>query len=125
MPRDNSKEVAPDTLGTGVFNPSDFYDFSPDEPMIMGVYRDGIDLRHVTIRNFEPGQVTELHVHPENAHCIYIMEGSGVFLLGDMETPAEAGQFLIVPRGVPHGLRNTGGTRLSYLGVNGGAEPEA
>ena len=48
-----------------------------------------------------------------------------MFLLGDMETPAEAGQFLIVPRGVPHGLRNTGGTRLSYLGVNGGAEPEA
>jgi mannose-6-phosphate isomerase-like protein (cupin superfamily) len=125
MPRDGSKEVKVETMGSGVFNPGDFYDFSPDEPMIMGVYRDGVDLRHVTIRNFEPGQVTELHTHPENAHCIYIIEGSGIYLREDMEVPIEAGQFIIVPRGMPHGLRNTGGTRLSYLGVNAGPEPAA
>ena len=129
MPRDNSREVRPESLGSGdvgVFNPHDFSVFSADEPMIMGVYRDGVDLRHVTIRNFEPGQQTPLHVHPENAHCIYVLEGSGdVLVEGAPPIPISAGQFLIVPRNVPHGMANTGDGRLSYLGVNGGAEPSS
>ena len=129
MPRDNTREVRPESLGpgsVGVFTPEDFRVFSPDEPMIMGVYRDGVDLRHVTIRNFEPGQQTPLHTHPENAHCIYVVEGSGEVLVeGASPIPIHAGQFLIVPRNVPHGMSNTGSTPLSYLGVNGGAEPSA
>ena len=129
MPRNNSREVRPEGLGSGgvgVFNPQDFSVFSADEPMIMGVYRDGVDLRHVTIRNFEPGQQTPLHVHPENAHCIYVLEGSGdVLVEGAPPIPISAGQFLIVPRDVPHGMANTGDERLSYLGVNGGAEPSS
>lgn len=124
MPRDNSKEVAPDTLGTGVFDPEAFQIYHPDEPNIVGVYRDGIDIRHITFRNFEPGQVSELHIHPENAHCVYILEGSGEVLRKDAPpVPIKAGQFWIVPRNTWHGLRNTGNTRLSYLGVNAGAEP--
>ena len=124
MPRDNSREVKPASLGTGVFDPQDFQVFHPDGPMIVGVYRDGVDLRHITVRNFEPGQETPLHVHPENAHCIYVLEGSGLALReGGPPVPVTAGQFLIVPRGVPPGLRNTGQGRLSYLGVNAGPEP--
>lgn len=127
MPRDNAKEVRPEAFGAaklGVFNPEDFEFYSPEEPMIVGVYRDGIDLRHVTLRNFEPGQETPLHVHEANAHCIYVLKGSGLVLTeSGPPLPIEAGQFLIVPRQVPHGLRNTGKGRLSYLGVNAGAEP--
>ena len=124
MPRDNSRERNPGTLATGVFDPEDFQIYHADEPNIVGVYRDGVDFRHITIRNFEPGQVTELHVHPENAHCIYILEGSGEVLYQDTPpVPIKTGQFWVVPRNVWHGLRNTGATRLSYLGVNGGAEP--
>ena len=129
MPRDHSHEVRPESLGSGgvgVVNPQDFSVFSAVEPMIMGVYRDGVDLRHVTIRNFEPGQQTPLHVHPENAHCIYVLEGSGdVLVEGAPPIPISAGQFLIVPRNVPHGMANTGDGRLSYLGVNAGAEPSS
>src|SRR5579871_6002401 len=122
---DNSREVNPDTLGTGVFDPKDFQIFSEKEQMVIGVYRDGIDLRHVTVRNFEPGQGNDLHVHPENAHCIYILEGTGEVLRPDgPPVPITAGQFWIVPRGKPHGIRNTGSTRFSYLGVNAGPQPE-
>ena len=39
-------------------------------------------------------------------------------------TPLKAGQIWIVPRGIQHGIRNAGATRLSYLGVNAGREPE-
>ena len=127
MPRDNSLEVKPESFGNagvGVFNPKDFQIYCPDEPNIVGVYRDGIDIRHITLRNFEPGQETPLHSHESNAHCIYILEGSGLILTAEgPPLPIKAGQFLVVPRQVPHGLLNTGGVRLSYLGVNGGAEP--
>lgn len=122
---DNSREVRPETLGTGVFDPKDFQIFSPDDQMVIGVYRDGIDVRHVTVRNFEPGQGNALHVHPENAHCIYILEGTGEVLRADgPPVPITAGQLWIVPRGVQHGIRNVGATRFSYLGVNAGPEPE-
>jgi mannose-6-phosphate isomerase-like protein (cupin superfamily) len=122
--RVNSREVRPESLGTGVFDPKDFQMFSPDEEMVVGVYRDGIDIRHVIVRNFEPGQENGLHVHPENAHCIYILEGSGeVFYADGVPIPIRAGQGWIVPRGVEHGIRNTGSTRLSYLGVTAGREP--
>jgi quercetin dioxygenase-like cupin family protein len=78
----------------------------------------------VIVRNFEPGQENPLHTHPENAHCIYILEGSGEVLRPDgPPVPIKAGQIWIVPRGVEHGIRNTGGTRLSYLGVTAGREP--
>ena len=122
--RVNSKEVRPNTLGTGVFDPKDYQDFSPEDEMVVGVYRDGIDIRHVIVRNFEPGQGNPLHTHPENAHCIYILEGSGEVLRPDgPPVPIKAGQIWIVPRGAEHGIQNTGNTRLSYLGVTAGREP--
>ena len=74
---------------------------------------------------FPPGYVEPRHEH-DHYHCIYILEGSGLYLReGVPPVPIQAGQFIIVPRNVFHGMRNTGGTRLSYLGVNGGAEPSA
>jgi mannose-6-phosphate isomerase-like protein (cupin superfamily) len=122
--RDDSKCVRPEGLGSGVFNPKDFQIFSPEDEMVIGVYRDGVDIRHVIVRNFEPGQENGLHIHPENAHCIYVLEGSGeVFYRDEGPIPIKAGQIWIVPRGKEHGIRNTGSTRLSYLGVTAGAEP--
>ena len=56
---------------------------------------------------------------------IYVLEGSGLAPWERGDVPIEAGQFMIVPRGVPHGKRNTGATRRSYPGVDAGAEPPA
>ena len=122
--RNNAKQVRPDSLGTSIFNPKDYQIFSSEDETVVGVYADGVDVRHVIVRNFEPGQVSPLHVHEENAHCIYILEGSGEVLRPDAPPlPIRAGQVWIVPRGVEHGIRNNGTTRLSYLGVTAGAEP--
>ncbi len=123
--RDDSKCVHPDGVGSGVFNPKDFQIFNPKDETVIGVYRDGIDIRHVIVRNFEPGQENGLHTHPENAHCIYVLEGSGeVFYRDEGPFPLTAGQIWIVPRSKEHGIRNTGSPRLSYLGVTAGKEPE-
>jgi len=124
--RDSSKEVRPGTLGTGVLDPADYQIFSPEEEMVIGVYRDGVDIRHVIVRNFETGKENKLNVNTENAHCIYILQGSGEVLRPDgPPIPIKAGQMWIVPRGLEHGIRNSVSTRLSYLGVTAGREPEA
>ena len=47
----------------------------------------------------------------------YVLNGEGVFLLGGSELPMQAGDLLVAPDGVPHGVRNTGQRRLLVLAV--------
>jgi mannose-6-phosphate isomerase-like protein (cupin superfamily) len=46
-----------------------------------------------------------------------VVEGEGVFLLDDRELPMAAGDLLVAPEGVPHGVRNTGAQRLLVLAI--------
>jgi mannose-6-phosphate isomerase-like protein (cupin superfamily) len=46
-----------------------------------------------------------------------VVEGRGVFLLDDRELPMQAGDLLVAPDGVPHGVRNTGSSRLLVLAI--------
>ena len=46
-----------------------------------------------------------------------MLEGDGVFLLEGRDLPMHAGDLLIAPDGVPHGIRNTGTDRLLVLAV--------
>ena len=45
------------------------------------------------------------------------MVGSGVFLLDGRELPMSAGDLLVAPAGIPHGVRNTGSERLLVVAV--------
>ena len=47
----------------------------------------------------------------------YVLEGQGVFLLDGAELPMHAGDMLVAPDGVPHGVGNTGEARLAVLVV--------
>jgi mannose-6-phosphate isomerase-like protein (cupin superfamily) len=46
-----------------------------------------------------------------------VVEGDGVFLLEGRELPARAGDLLVAPDGVPHGIRNPGPGRLLVLAI--------
>ena len=46
-----------------------------------------------------------------------MVEGAGVFLLEGRELPMRAGDLLVAPDGVPHGVRNTGTARLLVLAI--------
>lgn len=117
MPADRSKQMTPETLGTGVYDPNDFRMFSPDEGMVVPMYADDPDVS-VVVWNLEPGQENSTHVHPDAAHVQWVLSGSGVMLRGDEPpVPIRAGQCMIIPRGRVHGIRNTGTERLSYLAV--------
>lgn len=71
----------------------------------------------VGLNAFEPGQAHELHAHHGMDKLYHVLEGSGVFLLEGDELPMTAGQLLVAPDGVPHGIRNTGSARLLVLAV--------
>jgi quercetin dioxygenase-like cupin family protein len=71
----------------------------------------------VGLNAFEPGQAHELHSHAGMDKMYQVLAGDGVFLLEGRELPMQAGDLLIAPDGVPHGIRNTGTDRLLVLAV--------
>lgn len=71
----------------------------------------------VGINAFEPGQSHALHAHHGMDKVYYVLEGDGLFLLEGAELAMRAGDMLIAPEGVPHGVRNTGAVRLAVLAV--------
>ena len=71
----------------------------------------------VGLNAFEPGQSHALHAHAETDKVYHVIEGSGLFLLEGRELPMRAGDLLVAPEGVPHGVRNTGPGRLLVLAI--------
>ena len=71
----------------------------------------------VGLNAFEPGQEHALHAHRGMDKVYQVVEGSGVFLLEGRELAMTAGDVLVAPDGVPHGVRNTGAGRLLVLAI--------
>ena len=71
----------------------------------------------VGLNAFEPGQAHAVHAHAGQDKVYHVIEGEGVFLLADRELSMKAGDLLVAPEGVPHGVRNTGSRRLLVLAV--------
>jgi quercetin dioxygenase-like cupin family protein len=71
----------------------------------------------VGLNAFEPGQSHALHAHAGMDKLYHVLEGDGLFLLEGREVPMTAGDLLVAPDGVPHGVRNTSSARLLVLVV--------
>ena len=71
----------------------------------------------VGLNAFEPGQSHALHAHAGMDKVYSVIEGEGVFLLEGQELPMRAGDLLVAPEGVPHGVRNSGSGRLLVLAI--------
>jgi len=72
---------------------------------------------HVTVglNCLEPDQTQSVHAHQGADKHYFVLEGSGRFTIGEVEQQAGPGALVVAPAGVPHGVRNTGGQRLSLL----------
>jgi mannose-6-phosphate isomerase-like protein (cupin superfamily) len=46
-----------------------------------------------------------------------VLSGSGELLLDGRSVPATPGALMVVPQGIPHGIRNTGRERLLVLAI--------
>lgn len=71
----------------------------------------------IGLNAFEAGQSHELHAHAGMDKMYQVIDGEGLFLLEGRELPMRAGDLLIAPDGVPHGIRNTSPGRLLVLVV--------
>ena len=71
----------------------------------------------VGLNAFEPGQTHPLHAHAGMDKVYSVVEGEGVFLLEGRELPAKAGDLLVAPEGVAHGVRNPGPGRLLLVAI--------
>ena len=68
------------------------------------------------MRQFEvaPGGYTPKHSHPYE-HEVFVLEGEGTVLEGDVEHPLKAGDVVLVVPDEPHQFRNTGKAPLQFL----------
>lgn len=71
----------------------------------------------VGLNAFEPGQVHELHSHEGMDKLYHVLEGEGLFLLEGRQLSMMAGDLMVAPEGVPHGIKNAGSGRLLVLAV--------
>ncbi len=64
--------------------------------------------------NFEPGQEMPVHGHHADGEVAFlVLEGKGIFMGEDIDSPVEAGTLQVMPVGEPHGFKAT--TRLRLL----------
>jgi quercetin dioxygenase-like cupin family protein len=71
----------------------------------------------VGLNAFEPGQEHALHAHAGQDKIYQVIEGEGLFLLDGKELPMTAGDLLVAPEGVAHGVRNNSAGRLLVLAI--------
>jgi len=64
-----------------------------------------------------PGQAQRAHTHDGQDKIYYVLEGGGRFSLGGVDERLSAGEALVAPAGVEHGLVNDGTDPLLVLVV--------
>lgn len=64
-----------------------------------------------------PGQSQHLHDHPEQDKFYYVVEGNGLFTVGDEQQPCGPATLILAPAGVPHGVDNVGDQLLTFMTV--------
>jgi mannose-6-phosphate isomerase-like protein (cupin superfamily) len=98
-----------------IVRPGDHAVFSPNKMGKSTIFESPRLL--VGLNAFEPGQEHRLHDHVDMDKLYSVVQGEGLFLLQDTELPMRAGDLLVAPAGVPHGIRNSSGERLVVLAV--------
>ena len=53
---------------------------------------------------FEPGQEQQVHAHPGADKFYFVVSGKARFVVGETTLEAGAGDLVLAPAGVPHGV---------------------
>jgi mannose-6-phosphate isomerase-like protein (cupin superfamily) len=59
----------------------------------------------------------KLHKHVYHSEQVYIIEGKGVMTLGIQKFPVEKGDWIMIPKGMPHSVKVTSSKPLKVLSV--------
>jgi quercetin dioxygenase-like cupin family protein len=69
----------------------------------------------VGLNCLEPGQAQPVHDHADQDKVYVVLEGSGRFIVGGEVREVGQGMIVWAQAGAPHGVENTGSTRLTVL----------
>src|SRR6478609_11650343 len=69
----------------------------------------------VSIVTQPPGMASPLHVHTREAEAWFILDGTMTYVAVGKFFELAAGDFIYLPRGVPHGFRTTGSTPVRFV----------
>jgi mannose-6-phosphate isomerase-like protein (cupin superfamily) len=64
-----------------------------------------------------PGQEQKAHAHDDQDKIYFVLDGRGRVTLGDAAETLEAGEAVVAPAGVSHGIANDGVAPLTVLVV--------
>ncbi len=110
--------LTPETAGDGIHDVTNWAVYSPEGGKSVRMYTDQ-DVS-ITVWNLLPGQEHSAHLHPERAHIMVVVCGTGTALIGEerKQVPLKAGDYYVAPRNVIHGILNTGTEPLSYATIS-------
>lgn len=111
----------PDIEHPCLIRPGDHAVFTPQRMGKSTLFRS--DRMLVGLNAFEPGQEHRLHAHEGIDKVYQVISGRGLFLLQDTTLEMVAGDLMVAPEGVPHGIRNSGDERLLVLAILAPAPP--
>ncbi len=72
----------------------------------------GVECISFLSESFRPGDALPVHKHLNEDELIFLHKGSGLFTLGGRQYQISQGAVALVPKGVWHGLQNTGGENI-------------
>ena len=111
-----ANDIDRENLASLVFDLSKYQVYSDESATVAFAYISG--QLGVVFWNLEPGQENDYHMHPTTEHLHVVVAGEVEYTLGDMEPiMVAAGQAVMVPEKVPHGIRNVGTVPASYFAV--------
>ena len=111
-----AKDIDRTDLSTLVFDLSKYQVYDDESATVAFAYITGQLV--IVFWNLEPGQENDYHLHPTTEHLHVVVAGEVEYTLGDLEPDhGAAGQAVMVPEKVPHGIRNVGTERASYFAV--------
>jgi len=107
-----------------VFSIADYQVFDDELACVTWVYG-GDGKQGIVLWNLEPGQENDYHQHPTTEHLHVMIEGTAEYTLdGGAPITVTTGQAVMVPAGVPHGIRNRTKSRCTYMAITSPGEYE-
>jgi quercetin dioxygenase-like cupin family protein len=92
---------------------SDAMQFSPEKMKKNGVFE--TERFFCDTYCFEPGQEQQAHSHAKEDKVYCVLEGRGMFTVGDEERELGPGEIALAPAGQNHGVANRSSQRLVTL----------
>jgi len=107
--------IDPNNLASLIFPLSRYQQFDEKLATVVPGYVGQIGM---VVWNLEPGQENDYHVHPTTEHLHIVIEGECEYTLGDQPpVVTKAGDAIMVPAGIAHGIRNVSDKRMSYVAI--------